>query len=257
MSMDSTQQALLTWGFKYGKNGAHAARSMMLAELTQLLASSPQAATLADYQQDIITFNTLHKATENSRKLTYQHLKALYGLSPAIPLFSVFRQWWELSEVARPVLALQLAVARDPLLRGSIPVILALQAGEHLASESMEAYLCQDYPDRFSPASLQSFSRNLNATWTHAGYLTGRAKKHRSVPAITYVNVAFALLLAHLQGFSGQRMFHSEWCRLLALNTHELYDMAHAASLRGLLNFKHASEVVEVTFPHLQVTGQR
>ncbi|WML91014.1 hypothetical protein RCF98_01360 [Thiothrix lacustris] len=257
MTMDNSQDALLKLGFKFGKNGAHAARSMMIEELKQLFASRPKTASQEDYQQDIVTFNTLHKATENSRKLTYHHLKDLYGLSPDIPLFNVLRQWWELSETAQVVLALQLAVARDPLLRGSVPVVLALQPGEHLARSDMEAYLCADDPERFSPASLKSFAQNINGTWTQAGYLTGRTKKYRSVSAITYVNVAFALFLAHCQGLSGQRMFHSEWCRLLALNTHELYDMAHAASLRGLLNFKHASEVVEVTFPHLQVTGQR
>lgn len=100
----------------------------------------------------------------------------LYGLSPQVPLFKVFRQLWDLSEESQPLLALQLAVARDPLLRGSAEVILSLEPGELLLRETMEAHLAKDDPDRFSPASLKSFSQNLNGTWTQAGYLTGKAK---------------------------------------------------------------------------------
>ncbi len=236
-------------GFKYGKAGVHAARSMMIKELQQLFAVVGTAARHEEYRESVITFNTLHKATENSRKITLSHLKDLYGLSPDIPLFWVFRQWWDVSENAQPLLALQLAVARDPLLRGSVDVVLPLLPGELLVRRDMETYLAKDDPDRFSPASLKSFAQNINGTWTQAGYLSGRAKKYRATPPVSYVNVAFALFLAHCQGLSGQRLFSSEWCRLLDRGVHDLHELAHAASLRGLLSFKQASDVVEVIFP--------
>ncbi|MGH1382629.1 MAG: hypothetical protein ACRAU9_16920, partial [Shewanella xiamenensis] len=143
------QQYLTNIGFKFGKNGAHSARSMMIEELKVLLFSRDQDASKADYECDIVSFNILHKPTEKSRKLTFRHLVDLYGLDNQILLFSVFRKWWELNEDTQAVLALQLAVARDPLLRASIDVILPLEAGEHLPREKMEAFLAKDDPDRF------------------------------------------------------------------------------------------------------------
>lgn len=240
-------------GFKLGKNGAHSARSMMIEELKLLLFSRDESASKTDYEDDIINFNILHKPTEKSRKLTFRHLTDLYGLDPQIPLFKVFRQWWELNEDTQAILALQLAVARDPLLRASTDVILQLEPGEHLPREQMEAFLAKDDPDRFSAASLKSFSQNINGTWTQAGYLIGRAKKYREMPTVSYVNVAYALFLGHCQGLSGQRLFDSFWCRMLSQDKARLYELAHRASLRGMLNFKQASEIVEVTFPRIQL----
>lgn len=236
-------------GFKFGKNGAHSARSMMIEDLTHLLLSRDKDASRADYENDIINFNILHKPTENSRKLTYRHLIDLYSLDNKVLLFKVLRQWWELNEDTQAILALQLAIARDPLLRGSAELILQLEPGEHLARETMEACLAHDDPDRFSAASLKSFSQNINGTWTQAGYLSGRAKKFREAPKVSYVNVAYALFLAHCHGLSGQRLFESFWCRVLVQDKERLFELAHRASLRGLINFKHASDVVEVTFP--------
>ena len=73
-------------GFKFGRNGAHSARSMMIEELKLLLFSRPDNAGQEDYRKDIIDFNLLHKSTENARKLTYRHLVDLYGMSPEINL---------------------------------------------------------------------------------------------------------------------------------------------------------------------------
>lgn len=245
------EKQLSQLGFKYGKNGAHSARSMMIEDLTHLLFSRDESATRADYEDDIINFNILHKPTEKSRKLTYRHLVDLYALDTQVLLFAVLRQWWEKHEESQPILALQLAVARDPLLRASADIILQLEPGEHLARETVEAFLAKDDPDRFSAASLKSFAQNINGTWTQAGYLSGKAKKYREVPKVSYVNVAYALFLAHCHGLSGQRLFDSFWCRMLAQDKERLYELAHRASLRGLIKLKQVSEIIEVTFPEI------
>jgi hypothetical protein len=125
----SSEQQLTSLGFKFGRNGAHSARSMMIEELKELLFARDETATKQDYEDDIVNFNILHKPTEKSRALTFRHLVDLYGMSMDLPLFNIFRQWWELSENAQPILALQLAIARDPILRGSACVILPLHLG--------------------------------------------------------------------------------------------------------------------------------
>lgn len=244
-----TEQQLTKLGFKFGKNGAHSARSMMIVELKYLLDTFDEDTTSDMYKRAVVDLNVLHKPTEKSRSLTSRHLIDLYGLDPQLTLFKVLRQWWERDEASQPILALQLAIARDPLLRASCKVVVPMQVGEPLSREEVESFLAKDDPDRFSAASLKSFAQNLNGTWTQAGYLSGRNKKFRAEPKISYVHVAFALFLAHCHGISGQRLFDSQWCQFLDQSKDRLYELAYIASLRGLLNFKQASDVVEVTFP--------
>lgn len=93
----------------------------------------------------------------------------------------------------------------------------------------IEAYLSDDDPDRFSPALLNSFAININGTWTQAGYLTGKSKEIRTQAKISFVNTAFALFLTQCQDLSGQRMFNSQWCKLLNQEQEELYRLAYAA----------------------------
>nr|WP_102260246.1 hypothetical protein [Enterovibrio norvegicus] len=247
------QEYLTQLGFKFGKNGAHSARSMMIEELQHLLFSRDESASKDDFEDDIVNFNILHKPTEKSRQLTYRHLVDLYALDKQVLLFQVLRKWWEKHEESQPILALQLAVARDPLLRASAEIVLQLEPGEHLARATMEAFLAKDDPERFSAASLKSFAQNINGTWTQAAYLSGKAKKYREIPEVSYVNVAYALFLSHCHGLSGQRLFDSFWCRMLAQDKERLFELAHRASLRGMINFKQASEIVEVTFPGLEM----
>lgn len=247
----TSQETLEEFGFKFGKSGAHSARSMMIVELKQLLDGRPDNATKDDYQEDVLTFNQLHKPTENSRKLTFRHLVDLYGMSTEVPLFRVFRKLWNLDEESQSLLALQLAVARDPLLRKSASTILSLAPGEQIAREVIEALLSEDDPDRFSAASLKSFAQNINGTWTQAGYLKGKAKKLRQGVKPTYVNIIFALWLSRLEGRTGQRLFTSEWCKLLDRDIDSLIALAHMASARGLIGFKHIGEIIEVNFSNM------
>tara|TARA_R110001592_G_scaffold13740_2_gene62803 strand:- start:25280 stop:26059 length:780 start_codon:yes stop_codon:yes gene_type:complete len=246
MSSTATQEK---YGFKFGRNGAHSARTMMLTELTELFQGRGVDASPDQYQEDIVRFNVLHKPTEKARKLTWRHLVHLYAMDTEVVLFRTFRRLWESDERARALLTCQMALARDPLLRLSQNEILSLAPGQWLPREEMEQALDEQFPDRFSPAMLKSLAQNVNGTWTNAGYLEGRNKKHRTEPDIRPVNVAFALFLGYLQGASGNRLFNTEWTKILGCRLERLLELARQASHSGLLNFKHSSEVVEVTFP--------
>lgn len=245
-SIESQQK----FGFKFGRSGAHSARTMMLAEISELFHGRSVDATPAQYQEDIELFNVLHKPTEKARKLTWRHLVDLYGMDTNIPLFRTFRRLWESDESTRPMLACQMALARDPLLRLSQNKILSLVSGQWLPREDMEQALNEQCPDRFSEAMLKSLAQNVNGTWTNACFLQGRIKKHRTEPDVRPVNVVFALFLGYLQGATGNRLFTSEWVRLLCCRQDRLLELARQASYSGMINFKHSSEVVEVTFPN-------
>lgn len=246
MSSTATQQKL---GFKFGLSGAHSARTMMLAEITELFHGRGVDASAAQYQEDIERFNVLHKPTEKARKLTWRHMTDLYAMDKDVVLFRIFRQLWESDERARPLLTCQMALARDPLLRLSQNKILSLAPGQWLPREDMEQAFHEQCPDRYSPAMLKSLAQNVNGTWTHAGYLQGRTKKHRTEPDVRPVNVVFALFLGYLQGATGNRLFTCEWVRVLGCRLERLLELARQAGYSGMINFKHSSEVVEVTFP--------
>lgn len=240
------REALLKFGFKFGKSGAHSSRTMMLSELQMLFSVTPVSASLEQYQAEIISYNCLNKSTESTRKLTFRHLKDLYGLDSQLPLFRVFRQIWAIEPAAQAILALQLSYARDPLFRMSSDCILAHKPGEQIMREEIENLLKKDNPERFSPISLTSYAKNINSSWTQAGFLKGRGHKIRQIPSVSPVNVTYALFQGYLYGLSGERLFNSTWMKLLNTPLERLQEMASAASYRGLIDYKQSGGVVDV-----------
>ena len=248
--MTAERQALLEQlGFRFGINGPHAARTMMLDDLRLLLAHTPPHATRADYASAVVDGNVLGKPTRKARELALRHMATLYALDPLNPIFRALRRLWPLDEAAQPLLALAVALARDPLLRGTQPFILGQVVGVSVLREALEAFLSTTHPDRFSPASLKSFAQNVAGTWTAAGVLDGRVRKTRAVVQPRPESVTLLLFLAYLEGRTGQRLFSSDWTNLLGCSPDELEALATSASHRGLMVFMNAGGVQEVRFP--------
>lgn len=243
------RELLLTGlGFRFGTNGPHAARTMMLEDIATLASHLPVDASRADYAREVVELNSLGKPTKKARELALRHLGVLYGLDASLAIFRAFRRLWAHDAAARPVLALFVALARDPLLRGTQTFIASKQPGEAVTRDELAGLLASAHQDRFSPASLISFAQNMRGTWTQAGYLAGHSHKTRATPVATPTNVAFALFLGHLEGLSGQRLFTSSWMNLLPGSPSELEALANSASHRGLLVFLNAGGVKEVRF---------
>ena len=70
------EQNLSKLGFRFGLNGPHAARTMMLDDLRLLLAHTPATASRAEYAEAIIGANVLGKATKKARELALRHLSS-------------------------------------------------------------------------------------------------------------------------------------------------------------------------------------
>lgn len=248
--MTPTQEsALNSLGFRFGINGPHAARTMMLDELSLLLAHTHTGAKRADFAAAVVAGNLLNKPTRSARELTLRHLSTLYGLDTGNPIFRALRRLWPLSATAQPLLALAVALARDPLLRRTEAFVLAQPVGAVVTREVFETFLQSTFPDRFSPASLRSFAQNVAGTWTAAQLLEGRVRKTRTNPPASPEALAMLLFLGYLEGRSGQRLFGSSWTDLLCIPTEELESLTSSASNRGLLVFMNAGGVKEVRFP--------
>lgn len=245
----ASEEFLVKFGFKFGRSGAHSARSMMLTELATLFCGLPADASKEAYQSDICDHNVLNKPTAKSRNLTFRHLVDLYSLDPAVPLFRIMRRLWPLDASAQPVLALQMSLARDPLLRLSLDHMIETPPGQSVARADVEGILKAPDPDRFSAASLKSFAQNINGSWTQAGFLKGRSRKVRSRPNVSYPNLVFALFQAYLEGVTGERLFQSKWCRCLARPQDDLEDLAVVAAQRGVIDYRQSGGVIDVRFP--------
>ena len=85
--MSETKEQLLTkLGFRFGANGPHSARTMMLDDLRMLFSYVPANALRADYKQAVFIENILGKPTKKTRELALRHLTTLYGLDTQLPL---------------------------------------------------------------------------------------------------------------------------------------------------------------------------
>jgi hypothetical protein len=244
-----SEEALTQLGFRFGTNGTHAARTMMLADLGALFSATPHDADDQAIIRQIVEDNVLGKPTKKARLLAARHFTALYGCSQDNPIFRALRKLWEVDPRSQPMLAFSVAMARDPLLGSTQAWMLNKAVGEPVARLDTEAFLASHFPDRFSVASLKSFAQNVNGSWTDAGYLRGHLRKYRTLPYAGPANVALALFLGYLEGRSGQSLFATRWIQLLGQDSEQLELHTTVAAHRGLLVFLNAGGVKEVRFP--------
>lgn len=224
----------------------------MLEELQTLLGyvNNPSA-TKTEYLKAIRDDNCLGKRSAKTRLLTYRHLVDLYSLDLSIPIFRALLYFWERDLEGHPFLALFCSYSRDAILRMSAPFILQYAEGATITREALEEFLEDNYPARFSAATLKSTAQNINSTWTKSGHLAGKAKKVRSKAKATSSAVAYALFLAYLTGERGENLFASEFVKILDCSKDRAVELAEEAARRGWIVFKRVGNVMEVLFPNL------
>jgi hypothetical protein len=229
----------------------------MLNELRSLFMYCRPEATREDYLSAICEYNCLHKRTASTRKLSSQRLSELYALDPDVVLFRVARKFWYADRNGQAVLAILLALARDPLLRITAAPVLQMLRGEELARQQMIDALNRAVGDRLSKNTLDKVVRNAASSWTQSGHLKGRGRKvrHRVVP--TPANLAYALLLGHLAGARGEALFQSLWAQVLDVPASELMDLAIDARRLGFLDMSQSGGIIDVSFSRLLIQDER
>ncbi|MDX1418228.1 MAG: hypothetical protein R3293_28770, partial [Candidatus Promineifilaceae bacterium] len=200
-------------GFNNGPGGTHTSRTMLLKELTLLLESCPATCDFAYYERAILLDNVLMKQTDSTRRRTLRSMRELYALRREVPLFRALRDLWDEDQDARPLLALQCAAARDPLLRATSSLILELPIRATVSSSELADAVKEAFPDRYNLSTLNKIGRNTASSWTQAGYLEGRTSKTRVNIKPTASSVAYAILQGHLCGERGDALFDTIWTR--------------------------------------------
>ena len=239
------------WGFRRGCRGTHTSRTIMLDELTQLFAAVPSDARRGEYEEAIVAGNCLGKRTAATRKASAQRLAELYGLDTRLILFRALRDLWGRDEAARPMLALLLALARDPLLRASARAVLATPIGHEFSRQPMKDDLAATVEDRLSPTTLDAVVRNASSSWTQSGHLRGRSRKTRQRLQPTPVATTYALLIGSAVGAGGRPLYDTPWVVVLDVFIDKFLALVLNARMFGLLEFKHAGKIMEFSFPDL------
>ncbi len=239
----------LVWGFRSGDRGTHTSRTIMLDELSHLLDAVPGDASREDYANAIMEDNCLGKRTVATRKLSLQRLTEFYGLDARVVLFRVLRDFWSRHETSRPLLALLLALARDPLLRATARAVVGTPFSHEFARQSMKGALTDAVRGRLNDATLDKVIRNASSSWTQSGHLRGRSRKTRQRVEATPAATTYALLLGFAIGRRGRLLFETPWAAVLDAGPNELIDVAINAKRLGLLDLKQSGSIIDVSFP--------
>lgn len=230
--------------------GPSTSQTIMVASLQRLLSVVPTTAAPEEYRSAVMDENSLAKDTAGAREWAFRQLRRFYGLDPRLLLFRVLRDLWPADATGQPLLAVLCALARDPVLRASSAVIIRAEFGTEVGAPDLAASIEETFPGAYKESTLRTASQNLASSWQQSGHLQVEKanRKTRSRAVCTPADVAYALLLGHLQGTRGQPLFETIWARVLDQPTSHLVDLAATASQQGLLEFRHAGGVVDVTF---------
>lgn len=223
----------------------------MLGELEGLLSRVPVGSAPGAYREAILQQNVLGKGTDSTRQKSLRHLRELYGLDEAIPIFGLLRKLHAIDSESLPLLAFLVAWSRDPLLRATTSTVLATSEGERVEPASLAKVLDATFPGQYSAVSRDSTAQHCASSWAQAGYLVGHVTKIRRRIWPTPVVVALALFLGDIAGYHGTEVFSNPWCLLLDLASDRARTMGFEAHRAGLLNLRAVGEVVDLSFPQL------
>lgn len=233
-------------GLRFGDRGVHTSRTIMLAELGELLAAVPPEADRAGYAAAVVDENVLGKATAATRRGTNQRLGELYALDPRVPVFRVLRRLWPVDAAGRPLLAMLCALARDPLLRSTAPAVLALPPGAGLVRSDFLEDVRRIAGARLNEAVLDKVARNAASSWTQSGHLRGRMRKIRTRVTPAPGALALAVWLGALEGLGGRALLDCRWTRVLDRAGEDLLPVAFEAQRLGLIHARAGGGVVEI-----------
>lgn len=239
-------ESLSAAGCRFGDRGTHTSRTIMLTELTDLLAAVPADAHRDAYASSIVEENVLGKQTTATRRLSNQRLGELYGLDRSLPVFRVLRRLWLVDGPGRPLLALLCALARDPLLRATAPPVLGLPVGAELVRSAFLDAIREAVGSRLNDSTLDKVARNAGSSWAQSGHLRGRMRKIRQRVTPTPGPLVAALWMGSLEGLAGEQLLSCRWARVLDRSGRELEELVLQAKQLGLIHARIGGGGVEI-----------
>ncbi len=220
----------------------------MFAELARVM----NYATASGNFHDSLGENVVGKRTKSNLDKTNILLQKLYTFNPQYAPFRAFAYFWPMAgETDQRIMAMLLALGREPLLAESVELVLQTRLGDPVTVEQLLAGLEHRHPGRYSTSSAHAIAQRLASSWKQAGYLEGKVKTRRVQPQPQRYAVTFALLLAFLHGERGEFILRSKWVQALGLPEAEVRKLAADAALHNLLQYQAAAAVTVFAFPQL------
>lgn len=251
LKIGALSQQSLNFGGSNTYSGVSTSRTLMFKELERLLDTVPIDAIASDYRRAIIEENLLLKPSASTRAKTYAYLRDRFGLDPDIPVFRVLRLLWHRDDASRPVLALLVAIYRDPVLRSTTRLVLDTRVDDGLLSSDFGRVIESVFPNRLGEKTLKSTGENTTSTYKQSGHLRSGNPSIRQLVSAYPGSVTMALLLATLEGDGGMSLLHSSWVRLLDSSDEIILAQARIAASRGWLEYRQAGDVLDITFHRL------
>ena len=229
-------------GIKRAGGGPHQSKTMMLAELTTLLACDA-----ADHAADaILNGNVLGKPSVWARQVALYRLRQLYCIGEDCPIGTALRRLWDRDPAGRPLLALLCTLARDPTLRDGAPAVLDAPPGEQVHWPLIAAAFEARHPSRLGEKMAKSLAQNAASTWTQTGFLRGAVRKERVRAQPTPAVAAYAALIAGICGFGGMRLIQSRWLDVLDRPIEDRLALLRQAEGLGLARVRNVGDVLEI-----------
>jgi hypothetical protein len=235
------------------RHSAITSHSIGVNELSVLLKAVARAAPLEAYRRATVDENVLGLATANGRLWRFKTLRRLYLLRPDTVLFRALRDLWSEAPEAQPLLAGLCALATDTVFRATATRVLSTPEGDVVRAADLAEPVEAKFPSVYAKSTMATITSKAYASWGQTGHLgaasVGARTRVRAVcePAA----LAYALMLGYLEGVRGEALFETRWVQVLDRPISHLLDLAVTASQRGLLEFRHAGGVIDVTFHEL------
>jgi len=243
--------AALAFGGVNAHSGAATSRTLMLVELSALLAACEADVPKDAYRVAVIDDNVLLKPSASTRAKTYAYLRDRFALDPDVPVFALLRLLWDRDPSGRPLVALLVAAFRDPVLRATLSALIAYQPDQPVSSRSLGQAIADAFPGRFKDKTIKSTGENVVSSFKQSGHLRGRANCRRQRVTPTPGAVTVALLFAALGGAGGRGLLDSDWVRVLDTPGERVLAEARVAASRGWLEIRQAGDVLDISFHQL------
>lgn len=220
----------------------------MFAELEKVMAYSLDG----DNFLDSLRQNVTGKKSNSGVEKTANYLKQLYGFDIQCPVFKAFKYFWRISEAGeKPLIAFLYAVHRDAILAESIQVQHGLNPGEKVMIERFEDVIERYHPNQYSVNTRRSMAQNIASSWKQAGFIEGKVRNIKTLPAISHRVACFAFLLAYLNGDRGDFIWGNKCVNALCLNEGQLRELAIECAKKDFLQYHYAGNVTSISFTNL------
>ncbi len=229
-------------------NTVHTSRTIMFLELEKVMNFSIEKDNYIESMQN----NVFGKKSQDGIKKTSGFLSQLYQFNLTLNKFKAFRFFWSIAdENEKVILSFVFAVSNDYLLQENISVLSNYKLGVKVELERIVDNIEKYHPNRYTKVTGHSIAKNIASSWKQAGFITGKVKNIRSEPIITYRVVAFAMLLAYLDGIRGDFIFHHNTLLALCLSESKIRELSIEASKRDLMQYQYAGNITSISFDNL------